>query len=276
MSDLNDPPPPEPARPLSDEEEAVLARLEADLAQDPAPEPRRARAAGGGDTAGPPAPHPAGAGRRGRRPGRGPGAQRRGRRRDRGGRARRSDRGLAVGPAGHGRLPVLIPGTVGAGQRRRVAAHPTGAEHREQRRGAAQHGQRRLDQQQPGREQRPASPRTCHRRCAARHRARSCGDLAGVRVGDARRRLPLRPGVPEGEPGVGRAREREDRRPHRRPLGRPDTGQGQEPDPEHDVAPRHRGPHAIAPTSSRIAITPQTVRNTEPSTTSVRSVRPIR
>jgi len=38
MSDLNDPPPPEPARPLSDEEEAVLARLEADLAQDPAPE----------------------------------------------------------------------------------------------------------------------------------------------------------------------------------------------------------------------------------------------
>ena len=39
MSDLNDPPPPEPARPLSDEEEAVLARLEADLAQDPAPEP---------------------------------------------------------------------------------------------------------------------------------------------------------------------------------------------------------------------------------------------
>ena len=39
MSDLNDPPPPEPARPLSDEEEAVLARLEADLAQDPEPEP---------------------------------------------------------------------------------------------------------------------------------------------------------------------------------------------------------------------------------------------
>jgi hypothetical protein len=39
MSDLNDPPPPKPARPLSDEEEAVLARLEADLAQDPAPEP---------------------------------------------------------------------------------------------------------------------------------------------------------------------------------------------------------------------------------------------
>jgi hypothetical protein len=39
MSDLNDTPPPEPARPLSDEEEAVLARLEADLAQDPAPEP---------------------------------------------------------------------------------------------------------------------------------------------------------------------------------------------------------------------------------------------
>ena len=39
MSDLNDPPPPEPARPLSDEEEAVLARLEADLAQDPGPEP---------------------------------------------------------------------------------------------------------------------------------------------------------------------------------------------------------------------------------------------
>ena len=39
MSDLNDPRPPEPARPLSDEEEAVLARLEADLAQEPAPEP---------------------------------------------------------------------------------------------------------------------------------------------------------------------------------------------------------------------------------------------
>ena len=34
MSDLNDPPPPERARPLSVEEEAVLARLEADLAQD--------------------------------------------------------------------------------------------------------------------------------------------------------------------------------------------------------------------------------------------------
>ena len=257
----------------------MLARLEADLAQDPAPEPTgpdRARAAGGGDTAGPPATHPAGAGRRGRGAGRGPGAQRRGRRRDRGGRARRSDRGLAVGPAGHGRLPVLIPGTAGARQRRRVAPHPAGAEHREQRRGAAQHGQRRLDQQQPAREQRPAEPEDLPpalRREAPRPLVR---DLAGGRVGDARRRLPLRPGVPEGEPGVGRAREREDRRPHRRPLGRPDTGQGQEPDPEHDVAPRHRGPHAIAPTSSRIAITPQTVRNTEPSTTSVRSVRPIR
>ncbi|WP_433028615.1 hypothetical protein [Actinomycetospora sp. CA-053990] len=42
MSDLNDPRPPEPARPLSDEEEAVLARLEADLAQDPGPEPEPA------------------------------------------------------------------------------------------------------------------------------------------------------------------------------------------------------------------------------------------
>ena len=39
MSDLNDPRPPEPAPPLSDEEEAVLARLEADLAQEPAPGP---------------------------------------------------------------------------------------------------------------------------------------------------------------------------------------------------------------------------------------------
>jgi Protein of unknown function (DUF3040) len=39
MSDLNDTLPPEPARPLSDEEEAVLARLEADLAQASAPEP---------------------------------------------------------------------------------------------------------------------------------------------------------------------------------------------------------------------------------------------
>lgn len=34
MADSNDLPPPEPARPLSDEEKAVLARLEADVSHD--------------------------------------------------------------------------------------------------------------------------------------------------------------------------------------------------------------------------------------------------